>query len=115
MVVSSAFFSMAAASGLIFAPNPALAGIAVALTGLGFAAVFPTVLAQVGAAFSNYSGTAFSVIFVMALTGGMLAPWSVGRIAQTHGIGSGLWVVVFACATIAVLQALVRSREERGI
>jgi len=113
MVVASALLSMAAASGLIFSPHPALAGIAVALTGLGFAAVFPTVLAQVGAAFSNYSGTAFSVIFVMALTGGMLAPWSVGRIAQTRGIGSGLWIVVFACAAIAVLQALVRSREER--
>jgi MFS transporter, FHS family, glucose/mannose:H+ symporter len=114
IVITSALLAMAAAAGLVFAPNAALAGVAVALIGLGFAAVFPIVLAQVGAAFANYSGTAFGVIFVMALCGGMLAPWSVGRIAQTRGIGSGLWIVVIACGTIAFLQATIRSRYNKN-
>jgi fucose permease len=113
IVIISALLSMAAAVGLILAADPISAGMAVALAGLGFAAVFPTVLAQVGAAFSEYSGTAFGLIFVLALSGGMLAPWSVGRIAQTQGIGSGIWLVAVACAVIALLQAWIRARYGR--
>ncbi len=87
--------------------------IAEALVGLGFASIFPTTLAQAGAVFSEYSGTAFSVIFVMALSGGMSAPWLVGRIAQNHGVGTGFWVTASSCAAITILQILIRLRNRR--
>jgi fucose permease len=101
---------LAGCLGLILAGQQAAACISVVLIGLGFAAIFPTTLAQAGAVFPEYSGTAFSVILVMALTGGMTSPWLVGRIAQTHGVGTGLWVAVSSCAAIAVLQGAIRLR-----
>jgi fucose permease len=85
-----------------------------AMIGLGFSAIFPTTLAQAGAAFPRYSGTAFSVIFVMALTGGMTAPWMVGRIAQNHGVGAGFWVTVAGCAAIAALQGMIAAMTRKS-
>ncbi len=113
LVFVSALLSLASAIGIVLSSRAAVASIFVALIGLGFAAIFPTTLAQAGSAFAQYSGTAFSVIFVMALSGGMTAPWLVGRIAQEHGVGAGLWVTVFSCATIAVLQGIIAASRAR--
>ncbi len=113
LVLGSSVLALAACIGLILTGHWAAASVFVALTGLGFAAIFPTTLAQAGAAFSDYSGTAFSVIFVMALSGGMSAPWLVGRIAQAHGVGAGFWVTAASCAAIATLQAVIW-KQRRG-
>ncbi len=112
LVILSALLALSASLGLIFSGGAAAAAASAALIGLGFAAIFPTTLAQAGAAFADYSGTAFSVIFAMALTGGMTAPWLVGRIAQSHGVGVGFWVTVAGCAAIAILQWIIGLRVE---
>ncbi len=110
LVISSALLALSAAVGLIYSANAASAAISAVLIGLGFAAIFPTTLAQAGSAFAEYSGTAFSVIFVMALSGGMTAPWLAGRIAQSHGVGMGFWVTVLSCGCIAALQWIIHLR-----
>ena len=74
--------------------------------GLGFAAIFPTTLARAGEAFAQFSGTAFSVIFLVALSGGMTAPYLAGKIAQTRSIETGLGSVILNCAMIFLLQIL---------
>ncbi len=103
-----------AVSGLILLPEQPWGLLWVILTGLGLAAIFPTILATAGAVFASYSGTAFSALFVMALCGGMSAPWVVGRIAQEHGTGTGLWITVFSCAAIVMLQVIIRSANKRS-
>ena len=108
LVIVSALLAFLASIGLIFSGNTAAAAVSAVMIGLGFAAIFPTTLAQAGTAFSDYSGTAFSIIFVMALSGGMSAPWLVGRIAQNYGVGAGFWVTVASCAAIACLQWMIR-------
>jgi fucose permease len=113
LVLYSSSVALLACAGLILAPNSIAAVALVAAVGFGFAAIFPAVLAQAGEAFAGYSGTAFSIIFVMALTGGMTTPWLVGNIAQSHGVGAGLWVVVFNCAAIFFLQGLIRRRSAK--
>jgi fucose permease len=107
LVLASAIVALLASVGLILTGSAA-AAVFVALVGFGFAAIFPTTLAQAGSVFADYSGTAFSAIFVMALSGGMTAPWLVGRIAQDHGVGAGFWVTVFSCTAIVLLQAAIR-------
>jgi FHS family glucose/mannose:H+ symporter-like MFS transporter len=114
LVILSAGLALLACIGLILSGNAAAAAVSAVLVGLGFAAIFPTTLAQAGAAFANYSGTAFSIIFVMALSGGMSAPWLVGRIAQNHGVGAGFWVTVASCAAIVFLQWIIRARSQCG-
>jgi len=113
LVCASALLALVAVAGLRIAPSQAAAAVAVIIIGLGFAAIFPTTLAQAGEAFAQFSGTAFSVIFVVALSGGMTAPWLVGKIAQTHSIEAGLGVVIFNCAMIFLLQTIIAMRRAR--
>jgi len=108
LVIGSALLALIAVAGLILTGSPAGAAVLVALVGLGFAAIFPTTLAQAGTVFAEFSGTAFSVIFVVALSGGMTAPWLVGRIAQNYGVGTGFWITVASCAAIIALQLMIR-------
>ena len=110
MVAGGALLAMVASAGLILSGSGIVAACWVFLTGLGFSVIFPTTLAQAGKEFAAYSGTAFSVIFVMALSGGMTAPWLVGRIAQGWGVAAGFWVTVIGCGAIALLQALISRR-----
>ncbi len=56
------------------------------LIGCGLAAIFPVVLGYVGDRYPNLSGTAFSTIFVVALTGNMAINKTFGAIAQKHGV-----------------------------
>jgi FHS family glucose/mannose:H+ symporter-like MFS transporter len=114
LVAGGALLAMLSTIGLIFSGNAVAAALFIALVGLGLATIFPTTLAQAGTAFASHSGTAFSVIFVLALSGGMTAPWLVGRIAQNHGIGAGFWVTAVSCGAIVLLQAVIR-RAVRGI
>jgi fucose permease len=107
MVLASALLSLVAVAGLLLAPSQSFAVLAVALIGLGFATVFPTTLAQAGATFADFSGTAFSVIFVIALTGGMTSPWLVGKVAAANSIEAGFGVAIFNCAMIALLQGVI--------
>jgi MFS transporter, FHS family, glucose/mannose:H+ symporter len=108
LVIGSALLAMVAVTGLILTGSPYIAAVLVSFVGLGFAAIFPTTLAQAGTVFAEFSGTAFSVIFVVALAGGMTAPWLVGRVAQNHGVGGGFWITTVSCGGIIALQALIR-------
>ena len=108
VVTGSAVLGCLAVSWLILLPGRAWGFVWVPLIGLGFAAIFPTILAEAGAVFASYSGTAFGALFVMALCGGMSAPWLVGRIAQEHGIGAGFWITAFGCASIAALRIVIK-------
>ncbi|HZS05477.1 MAG TPA: MFS transporter [Blastocatellia bacterium] len=115
LVCASALLAAAAVACLLLAQSGAVAIAAVIFIGLGFAAIFPTTLAQAGEAFAQFSGTAFSVIFVVALSGGMTAPWLAGKIAQTRSIETGLGLVIFNCAMIFLLQLIVaRRRSQRA-
>jgi hypothetical protein len=40
----------------------------------------------------------------IALCGGMLLPWAVGKTANTWGIGTGLSIAIFDAVAIFVLQ-----------
>lgn len=115
LVYGSALLALAAVAGLLLAPSPAMAIVAAVFIGLGFAAIFPITLAQAGEAFAQFSGTAFSVIFVVALCGGMTAPWLAGKIAQAHAIEAGLGLVILNCAMIVLLQMIIRLRRKKEL
>lgn len=56
------------------------------LIGGGLAAGFPVILGFVGDAYPQSCGTAFSTIFVLALTGNMVINKTFGYVAHVHGI-----------------------------
>ena len=56
------------------------------LLGAGLAGGFPLMLGLVGNRYKELSGTAFSLVFVIALAGNMIINYCMGIIAQTFGI-----------------------------
>jgi fucose permease len=82
-------------------PGPAAAGLV--LVGAGFAAAFPVVFALVGDRYASLSGTAFSIVLAMALTGGMLLPYLTGILGQAYGLRTSFLLVPAALAVQALL------------
>ena len=73
--------------------------IALILLGAGFAGIFPIFLGMVGDKFAALSGTAFSIIFVIALIGNMIINNGMGRVAFHHGIAQ-LPILIIGCALL---------------
>jgi FHS family glucose/mannose:H+ symporter-like MFS transporter len=90
---------------------PAAAGVF--LLGVGFAATFPVILGFVGDRYARLSGTAFSIVFVMALTGGMLMPYFTGVLGGRYGLRTSFLVVPIALVGIVVLLGVVTGRTVR--
>lgn len=83
---------------------PAVLGVF--LLGVGFAATFPVILGFVGDRYANLSGTAFSIAFVMALTGGMVMPYVTGVLGARYGLRMSFLVVPAALLGIVLLLGL---------
>ena len=64
--------------------NMAVAGLM--FTGAGLAAGFPIMLGFVGSRFTELSATAFSFVFVIALTGNVLINYITGLVVQEYGV-----------------------------
>jgi FHS family glucose/mannose:H+ symporter-like MFS transporter len=86
----------------------AAAAVGVFMLGVGFAATFPVILGFVGDRYAQLSGTAFSIAFVMALSGGMVMPYVTGVLGERYGLRSSFIVVPIALAGIVVLLGVVR-------
>jgi fucose permease len=95
---------------LIVTRDPSLAALGVFLIGLGFAATFPVVLGFVGDRWAELSGTAFSIVMVMALTGGMILPWLTGVLGATYGLRGSFAIVPVALILLSTLLGIVAPR-----
>jgi FHS family glucose/mannose:H+ symporter-like MFS transporter len=88
---------------LVGTRSPSLAALAVFVIGLGFSSTFPIVLGFVADRYPALSGSAFSVVMVMALTGGMLMPYTTGLLGTAYGLRASLLIVPVALALLASL------------
>ena len=77
--------------------------IGIIVLGLGMAAAFPIMLGYVAELFSDLSGTAFSVVLVIALTGNLIINYSMGIIANTEGIEVLPWMLMLCFLTMMIL------------
>lgn len=95
---------------LILARDASVAALGVFLLGVGFAAAFPVVLGFVADRYADLSGTAFSVVIVMALSGGMLLPWLTGVLGARYGLRGSFAIVPVALLLLSLLLGIVASR-----
>lgn len=81
-------FALLAAGSIILSSlsSYTLAVAGLIITGLGLAAGFPIMLGLAGSRYADLSGTAFSLMLVIALLGNMLLNYSMGVIAENYGI-----------------------------
>lgn len=86
--------------------NLAIAGIT--LLGVGLAAGFPVILGLVGDRYTHLSGTAFSLVLTIGLTGGMIVPWFIGVLAGGTTIRTALGILPLLLLLIFFLLGRVR-------
>lgn len=91
-----------------------MAACGVFLLGVGFSGTFPLVLGFVADRYARLSGTAFSVVMVMALLGGMTLPYVAGVVGASYGLRLSFLIVPAALVVLAVLLSLVSSRSSRA-
>ncbi|HEX7296968.1 MAG TPA: MFS transporter [Pyrinomonadaceae bacterium] len=113
LVMLSALGSAVGIGLLLLAPGVMTAVIAVIVIGLSFAAIFPSTLGVAGSKCEAYSGTAFGILFAIALSGGMILPWAVGQVADAYGLRLGLAIGTFNSGMILLLQ-LILWKKDRG-
>lgn len=73
------------------------------LVGAGLAGGFPLMLGLVGNRYKELSGTAFSLVFVIALAGNMIINYCMGIIAQAFGIQHLITVAFIEMAMMILL------------
>ncbi len=95
---------------LILTRDASVAAVGVFLLGVGFSATFPVVLGFVGDRYAQLSGTAFSMVIVMALTGGMLLPWMTGVLGASYGLRGSFTIVPVALVLLSALLGIVGGR-----
>jgi fucose permease len=84
--------------------SPGVAAVLGAVLGASTAAIFPTALGLAGTRYGSHSGTVFGLLIGIALTGGMLMPWTMGRVAAAHSIRVAWLIPAAAALAIFVLQ-----------
>lgn len=111
-VVLGMFLVIAVAgAGLLLATHGiVLASTGLFLLGFGLAASYPVVLGFIGDIYTDLTGTAFSIAFVMALVGGSVLPYLTGLLGDRHGLRSALLIVPASVLMMGVLFGIVLPR-----
>ena len=106
-------------SGLIFlavGKTFNLSIIGLILLGAGLAGGFPIMLGFVGNRYKELSGTAFSLVLVIALLGNMIVNYLMGIIAQTYGISHLITVAFVELIVMMVLcTAILKKIKQQQI
>ena len=97
---------MAATGGflLLYSNSYAYVLTSLFIIGAGFAASFPVILGYIGQIYASLSGTAFSIAFVIALSGSTLINYLFGAVSNVYGTKQ---LPVFILSVITVLLVLI--------
>ena len=112
LVRLSAIGSAIGCATVIAASSTAMLAIGSVVTGLSFAAIYPTMLAMAADRYDRMAGAIFGFLFAAGLIGGMLFPFAVGHIAQRRDVRSGMIVPLAGAVAIAALGGKVRGAKE---
>ena len=99
---------------LMVFPGHGYAVAGLVLLGIGTAGGFPVMLGYVGSFITALRGTAFSLVFFIAVTGNILVNYLTGLFARLYGI-STFPLVLLVCTgflTLLLVVVLVRFRDK---
>lgn len=107
LLAGSAIAALFGCLMLTFTTGISGAVVAILLVGLGFAAIYPVVVERIGHRFTYYHPGFYNGIFSFAFTGGLLAPWTLGYIAESWGIRSVMLIPTAGTCVVVVLVLLI--------
>lgn len=108
--------SLAVAGSLVVlsASSVPIAFAGLFVTGAGLAAGFPVALGYAGDLYPTLSGTTFSLLFVMALTGGSILPFAAGALGSAFGLRYSLLITPVSLLGIAALLPITLRHIQHG-
>jgi fucose permease len=107
LLLASAVAALFGCLVLTFTNNLFGAWFGTLLIGLGFAPVYPLVVEKIGARFPHYQPGIFNGIFSVGLTGGMLAPATIGYAGEFFGMGVVMALPAIGTAIVVVLVLVI--------
>lgn len=107
LLTSSVLLSILGCLILIATNNLFGAGTGILFVGGGFAVIYPLVVEKIGHRFPYYRPGFFNGIFSFAMTGGFLAPWLLGFLADRWGIQMVMVLPLAGAVTVFLLLALL--------
>jgi FHS family glucose/mannose:H+ symporter-like MFS transporter len=75
--------------------------------GAGYASIYPLVVEKIGHRFPHYHPGFYNGIFSFAITGGFLAPWTLGYLTAAWGIQAVMIVPLFGTCMVFLLVLLI--------
>jgi fucose permease len=108
VIVAMAALSVVTIGIMSVAASPVVVMVAVFVTGLAFAPVFPTV---VGVTFSKFDpsvyGSVFGVIFAVGFLGPTFLPYVVGKVSEAGSIQQAMPIAVVVAGVLCVIGLLM--------
>ena len=110
LIAILSFVAILAILLMILTHNPALAIVAVILTGLVFAPIFPTIIGVTFAKFEpGLYGSIFGIVFAVGLLGATFVPQIIGGLSASATVQQSL-LIVLAMAVILLVISLLMGR-----
>jgi fucose permease len=107
LLLGSVMASMFGCIVLAFTDNLFGAMSGTLLVGFGFAPIYPLVVEKIGARFPHYHPGFFNGIFSVALTGGMLAPATIGYAAEFSDVQVAMVLPMIGSIIVFLLVLLI--------
>jgi len=87
VLIASVGLSIAGSAIILLTGTQLASYVGMALLGAGLAACFPVIMGKVTGKYTQFSGTALSIVLVLALLGNMACNYGMGVVANTWGTG----------------------------
>jgi hypothetical protein len=111
----SAFCALFGGTALTAANTRGGAVIGILLMGAGFSAIFPLAAEQIASRFTGYHSGYFSTLFAISMSGGILAAFILGHLAEWMGLRAiPVTVMLGSCAVIALILVIRLGRKVSG-
>jgi FHS family glucose/mannose:H+ symporter-like MFS transporter len=114
IIFGAAVVSLVAILMLVWTQSVGVAILAVILTGLAFAPIFPTIVGVTFAKFdSSQYGSIFGIIFAIGLLGGTFVPKWIGNLSATGTVQGSLKVAAVMAVLLIVVAPLLGATGEQ--
>lgn len=107
ILFASVLAALFGCSLLVFTNNPFGAAAGALFVGAGFASIYPLVAERIGRRFRYYHPGFFNGIFSFGLTGGMVAPATLGYVAAVWDIGVVMLLPLLGTVMVSLLLLLI--------
>ena len=110
LVLASGIGSAIGSTILLVSQTTSIIAAGAVLTGLSFAAIYPTMLAVAADRYQRVAGTIFGFLFAAGLIGGMLFPFGIGHLSQHFGVRAGMALPLIGAIAISILIMMIGKR-----